>query len=89
LALENDFSVPIEAQPFQILHSRLGEFGFATLGVEILDPQKNFPSNLAGASMGCGKCRGMADVKQTCGGRGDTTLVASTFCLSGSSRFTY
>jgi hypothetical protein len=76
LALENDFSVPIEAQPFQILHSRLGEFGFATLGVEILDPQKNFPSNLA-------------DVKQTCGGRGDTTLVASTFCLSGSSRFTY
>ena len=72
LGLDDRLGVKVEAQPGQILVNALDKLQTAAAGVEILDPQQEFPA--AGARMDMPQCRrkGMSQV-QPAGRRGGET----------------
>ena len=83
LTLKKRLPVPIEAQPFQVLHGGGGELGLAPVGVEVLDAEEDFASGVASAAVSGREGRGMADVEKS-GRRGsDSASVAHSVGRGG------
>lgn len=83
LTLKNRLPVPIQAQPFQVLHGGGGEFGLAALGVKVLDSEKDFASGVSSAAVSGRESGGMADVQKSCRRGSDSASIAHRVEKSG------